>query len=198
MPWNQTVNGAVDAISHIMEYYFMTSKAETTLALDESLICSIIKTTDILKDNPNDYNARANFAWAATLALNGISGAGLSGGDWATHGIEHGISAYYPEIAHGQGLAIVFPAWIEYCKDEDPEIFLRWARKVWNKNSIQEGILALKEKYSSWGAPITLKEAGVSNDDFEKIAEHTVVYGMTGSKKMLGKQDILKILEKSL
>ncbi|MFC1546179.1 iron-containing alcohol dehydrogenase [bacterium] len=195
LPWQQTVNGALDAMSHVMELYFIGGESETSLALDESLIRSIIKMTDSLKNNPGDYNSRANLAWAATLALNGTTEAGQNGGDWASHGIEHGVSAHYPEVAHGAGLGVVFPAWIEYCKNANPQIFNRWAKNVWNKETVEQGITAMKEKLKSWGTAVSLKELCVETSKFEAIADHTICYGSTGAVKKLTKEDILEILK---
>jgi len=115
LPWNQTVNGAVDALSHIMEFYFMKSSIETTLAFNESIYRTIIDVTDKLKDDPKNYDLRASFAWAATLALNGTCSAGHGFGDWGVHSIEHGVSAVFPEVAHGAGLGVIYPAWLKYC-----------------------------------------------------------------------------------
>ena len=124
LPWSQTVNGAIDAMSHVMEFYFLGEKEEITIALDEAIMRTIIKCLDMLKDDEKNYQARANIAWSATLALNGISGIALKGGDWSSHRLEHGISALHPDIAHGAGLAVVFPAWIKYTQNENPEQFL--------------------------------------------------------------------------
>jgi alcohol dehydrogenase YqhD (iron-dependent ADH family) len=194
LPWNQTVNGALDAMSHIMEYYFMGGKSETTLALDESLSRTIVKATDELKAKPDDYESRANLAWASTLALNGISGAGQGGGDWASHGIEHGISALYPEVAHGAGLGVVFPAWITYCQDADPELFKRWARNVWGAESTGGGVSAMKAKIKEWGAAVMLAELGVKRSRVRDIAVNTVEFGLTGVLKQLTEDDIVELL----
>lgn len=194
LPWPQTVNGAIDALSHIMEFYFIGGDSETTLALDESLFKTIIALTDAVRLAPDDYNLRANFAWAATLALNGISGAGQGGGDWASHGIEHAISAVNPDIAHGAGLGVVFPAWIAYCRDINPEIFSRWARNIWGTQDINRAVLAMKEKLKSWGFPVTLRELGVAENQIKLIAELAYNGGLRGTVKPLDKKDILNIL----
>jgi alcohol dehydrogenase YqhD (iron-dependent ADH family) len=70
---------------------------------------------------------RANLAWAASLALNGLTGVGLREGDFAIHRIETAMSAVFPEIAHGAGLGVLFPAWILYVKDYNAPTFARWA-----------------------------------------------------------------------
>jgi len=194
LPWNQAVNGALDTMSHIMEYYFMDGEAETALTLNESLLRSIIKMTDKLKLDPNDYDSRANLAWAATLALNGTSGAGQAGGDWACHGIEHAISAINPAVAHGAGLGVVTPAWIEYVQDTNPDIFRRWAENVWGGKDIKDGVVAMREKIKEWGNPTTLAEFNIKESQVEEIASNAVDFGLTGSLKVLTKEDIMEIL----
>ncbi len=86
--------------------------------------------------------------------MDGISGAGMGGGDWATHMIEHGIGARHPEVAHGAGLGVLFPAWIEYCRDRNPVLFARWAERVRGADSVAGGITAMREKIASLGVNI--------------------------------------------
>jgi len=198
LPWCQTANGAIDALSHIMEFYFMGGSAETVLSLDEALFRSIVSMTDKLKADPSDYEARANLAWAATMALNGTSGAGQSGGDWASHGIEHAVSALNPDVAHGAGLGVIFPAWISYCRDTDPELFRRWALNIWGADSVEAGVRAYKQKISDWGNPVRLSSLGVDEYQFQAIADHVLKHGMTGSKKVLSRGDLINILKLSL
>jgi len=195
LPWHQTVNGALDTLAHIMELYFANDTSETTLALDESLSRTVIKVTDILQKEPENYNARADLAWSATLALNGVSGAGQGGGDWATHGIEHGLSAIYPEIAHGAGLGVIFPAWIEHCQNVSPELFKRWAKNIWKGQTVKEAIENMKSKIKQWNGVTTLRELGVKKDKLEEIANTIILAGMTGKLKKLSKNDILSILK---
>jgi len=103
--------------------------------------------------NEDDLEARANLAWAATLALNGVSAAQLKG-DWASHDIEHAISALHPEVAHGAGLAVVFPAWITHVWKENEPTFRRWARNVWDNRRCIDGCRKTK---------INLQEVGATN-----------------------------------
>jgi len=197
LPWHQTVNGAVDALSHIMEYYFIGGEAETTLAVNESLSRSIILMTDRLRDNPTDYDCRANLAWAATLAFNGVSGTGLAYGDWASHNIEHGVSAVNPEVAHGAGLGVVFPSWIGYCRDVNPPIFERWAKNIWGAEDIDGGIAAMRSKILSWGNPVTLGGLGVDTALIDEMAALAAKPGGLGSVKKLSESDIREILAAS-
>lgn len=195
LPWNQTVNGAIDAISHIMEYLFMDATAETALAVDEALFRTVLTTTDELQKDPGNYTARANLAWAATLALNGVSGAGMGGGDWASHAIEHALSAVNPDVAHGAGLGVVFPAWIAHCQDTNPALFARWARNNWNADSVQAGIAAMKSKLKAWGSPTTLGELGIRPTDIEAVVAHVKGQGPIGAVRKLSEKDVRAILK---
>ncbi|MGB9771172.1 MAG: iron-containing alcohol dehydrogenase [Candidatus Kapaibacteriota bacterium] len=197
LPWEQTVYGAIDALSHIMEFYFQSNGEEPTTSLDETLILNIFKSVDTLQKDPQNYNARATLAWSAILALNGISGAGLYGGDWACHTIEHGISALHPEVAHGAGLAVIFPAWIKYIHLLNESQFLRWAKIIFNKENVESAVVALKEKYKSWGAPICLRDLNITKDEIPKITE--IIYKASeirpiGVIKNLDYNDIFEIL----
>ena len=194
LPWHQAVNGAVDALSHIMEYYFIGGQSETTLALNESLSRTIIQMTDRLKENPKDYESRANLTWAATLAFNGTSGAGQGFGDWATHGIEHGVSAVNPDVAHGAGLGVIFPAWIRHCQAQNPSIFKRWAKNIWGADDINSGIAAMQSRISSWGGSTRLGELGIDQSQIDEITAKALESGFTGVVKELGEADIREIL----
>jgi alcohol dehydrogenase len=197
LPWDQTANGAIDALAHIMEFYFMGTEEETNLSLNESLMNSIIKVTDQLKEDPNNYELRSNLAWAATLALNGISGAMLNGGDWASHRIEHGLSAFDDKIAHGTGLAIIFPSWIIQVAESNPQTFKRWAKSVWNSDSVEGAIEKMQNKFKQWEIPTTLTELGIKEENFDNICD-LVMQKDTGIIKELNREDILMILKRAL
>jgi alcohol dehydrogenase len=171
LPFKQTVNGALDATAHILEYYFMDDSAVATLAVDTSLLRTIVEMTDRLQQKSSDLDARANLAWCATLALNGISGAGLKGGDWACHTIEHSFSALYPNISHGEGLGVIFPAWIEYVSEKDPARFLPWARKVWDADGVPLALRRFRDKISEWGSPTSLRDLGIKESDLPQVRD---------------------------
>ncbi|KLO24585.1 iron-containing alcohol dehydrogenase [Marinitoga sp. 1155] len=199
LPEKQTINGAVDAISHVMEYYFDgTSGTEIQHQIAEGIIRTVIKNTEILLENPKDYNARSNLAWSATLALNGLLNAGSSGGDWASHALEHSVSAIF-DIAHGEGLAIIFPAWLEYVKNDNLEIFDRFANEIFNIDTgnaaidANLGIQALKEWYKKIGQPISLKEIGAKEEDIETLVKNAVQMAPMGKLKKLEEKDIREI-----
>jgi alcohol dehydrogenase len=195
LPWNQTVNGGLDAMAHILEFYVLGTDEEATLALDEALMRTVLQAVDQLQENPGNYAARSNLAWSATLALNGISGTQLRGGDWSTHMIEHGLSALHPEVAHGTGLGILFPAWIRYMEPHNPAQFQRWARQVWGADSLNEALEKLKSRWIQWGTPTSLRELGVREEELSAIADNVWLAAPLGQLKPLTRQDIEEILK---
>jgi len=180
LPFQQTVNGALDAMAHILEYYFMDDKALATLAMNSALLRTIMDMTDRLRQDPADFVARGNLAWSATLALNGISGIGLKGGDWACHAIEHAFSALYPKIAHGEGLGVVFPAWIEYVSEKQPERFVPWAKNVWGADSVSHALRRFRDKIASWGSATNLRDLGIRESDLATLRDIILDTGGVG------------------
>ena len=198
LPWKQVVNGAIDAISHIMENYFLGKGEEVSLNYNDVLVQTIIKTVDRIKLDPKDYQARANLCWSITLAHNGISGAGLGGGDWSAHRIEHSISALYPHISHGEGLAIVFPAWILYMQKYNPKVFLRFAQNAIRASTVENAVEKLRRKYRKWGAPTSLRQIGITAKDIPRLAENAMLFPSLGVLKRLTKKDVEEILKLAL
>ncbi|HCF38530.1 MAG TPA: NADH-dependent alcohol dehydrogenase [Thermosipho africanus] len=197
LPQNQLVNGAVDAISHVMEYYFDGEEVSLTDRIDEGIIKTIMQTTEVLLDDPKNYDARANFALSTTLALNGVSGLGHRGGDWSSHAIEHALNALNPDVAHGAGLAVVFPAWMKYVCNQAPERFVQFGENIFGLKDCkpEEAINALSDWYKKIGAPTTLKELGFKEEDIEKLTEIASKMAPMGRLKKLERGDIKKILE---
>ncbi len=194
LPWKQTVNGAIDALAHIMEYYSLGKNEESVLSIDEALMNTIISMVDKLQEEPKNYELRANLAWSATLALNGISGVALKEGDWSTHIIEHSLSALHPEISHGTGLGIILPAWIQYIKEYNPAVFKRWSIKIWNCETINDALKKLKAKLTKWSAPTSLSELGLNKNDIYDIADNSALSSPFGQLKKLYREDIINIL----
>ena len=198
LPARQTVNGAVDTLSHLMEFYFMGSTQETTIAVDEALMRTVIASMDVLSADPLNYTARSNMAWSSTMALNGISGIGMRGGDWCTHMLEHGISALFTTVAHAEGLAVMFPAWIRASHEQNPDQFLRWARNVWHADSVEQGVKAMQERYESWGAPITLGDIGIKAKDIPALVENVMQRGEPGNLWKLSARDVEAVFRLAL
>jgi len=195
LPWHQTVNGAIDGLSHLMENYFLGRDEETSMALCEALMRSIIISTDQLQRAPEDYNARSNLVWAITMAHNGVSAIGLKGGDWSAHRIEHGISAIHPEVAHGEGLAVVFPAWILYMHKSNPKTFQRWAETVWEARNVFSAVKKMRTKYRKWRAPIWLNDLKINQKEIKQIVKNVMQFKNLGVLKRLTKKDVEEILK---
>ncbi len=179
LPWWQTVNGVVDAMVHTMEYYAIADGTEeTALCIDEGLLRSLKTCGDGLKGNEKDYDLRANVAWAATAALNGISGFTLHHGSWLCHIIEHSLSAIDPKVSHGAGLGVLLPACIEYFVEnmDKKAIFDRWAKNVFGVDGWEAGCAAWREMLTNWGHPTTLEEVGFTADDAARLAEVTIAW----------------------
>jgi alcohol dehydrogenase YqhD (iron-dependent ADH family) len=199
LPWRQTINGGVDSISHILELYFAGDEtAEPTLAVNEALIRTIISSVDKLQLDESDYDSRANLAWCASLALSGFSSVAMNGGEWTVHRIEHAISVLFPKVAHAEGLAVVFPAWIKYVNKENPERFRRWAKNIFNDDNIEDGIESLIKIFKKWKAPVTLSELGINPDFIPALAENAMQQGTLGNFRKIEYDDVVNILNLTL
>lgn len=199
LPANQTVNGAVDAISHICEQYFDGSEnTDVQDELAEGMIRNIMKHVKVLLDEPDNYNSRSELAWTASLALNGLVSTGRNGGDWATHNLEHSVSAFF-DIAHGAGLAMLTPAWMKYVYKNDVKKFAKFAERIFRikedspDETALKGIEKLKSFFKEIGAPASLSEVGIPLDMLEKLADNASINSPLGKLKPLYKQDALEI-----
>jgi len=201
LPVKQTISGAIDAMSHVFEFYFEGTKNRDLLdEICEGILRSVMKHVKILLNEPDNYDSRSQLALSATLALNGLTGMGSKGGDWATHNIEHSVSAF-TDVTHGIGLAILHPAWMQYVYKEDIKKFERFAERVFNitegspEDKVLKAIEKLKGFFKEIGAPTSLKEIAVKIDDLNAFAENAAIFAPLGKLKPLFKEDIYKILE---
>lgn len=204
LPAYQTACGAADIMAHVMERYFTNVKhVDFTDRLCEATLKTIINNVKIVLEEPENYDARAEIMWAGTIAHNDLLSTGRIG-DWASHKIEHELSAIY-DIAHGAGLAIIIPAWMKYVYKHDINRFVQFAVRVWNVelsfNSYEEialeGIRRLTEFFKEIGLPTTLKEGNIGYDRFEEMADKCTTSDTraVGQFVKIKKQDVLNILE---
>jgi len=172
VPLNYTAYGAVDAIAHVIEGYF-TKKTDALLQdrLVEGIIKTVMEATDRVMQEPADAFARAQLMWAATLALNGLTTAGIGTYNFPNHMIEHALSAIY-NIPHGAGLSIVIPAWMKWYKDKNPAQFEKFAEQIFGLQGAEAGIAALEKWFASIKSPVRLGEVGIPASDIDKIAEN--------------------------
>lgn len=201
LPPYQTACGVVDMMAHVMERYFTnTQNVEITDRLAEGILLTIINEAPKVMINPNDYDARANLMWAGMVAHNDTCGVGRDS-DWSSHQLEHELSGLY-DVAHGAGLAVMFPAWMKYVMHHDIMRFAQFATRVWGceMNFQSPEITALKgiERYeqfvSSLGMPIRFAELGAKAGDIPVLIEKLGLGERTlGSFVKLTEEDALKI-----
>ncbi|MGE4294270.1 MAG: iron-containing alcohol dehydrogenase [Campylobacterales bacterium] len=167
-----TAYGAVDAIAHVIEGYF--TKAPGTPLQDElveTIIRSVMRSAAKCLDNPSDYEGRAELMWAATLALNGLTPAGIGAYAFPNHAIEHALSALF-DVPHGAGLAVVMPAWMRWHLPQNRAQYERFARTVFGVDNAEAGIAALEAWFRSTGAPTRLGELGIEASQIPAIAQN--------------------------
>ena len=204
LPQFQIACGVTDMMAHLMERYFTNVKhVELTDRLLEATMKTIISQAPLVLQNPKNYDAWAEIMWSGTIAHNNLLDTGRLG-DWASHDIEHEISGIY-DIAHGAGLAVVFPAWMKYVVEHDVNRFVQWAVRVWNVEMdvfdpaavAKEGIAKMESFFRFLGLGTRLSELGINVDRIDEMADkctdgnkHTV-----GNFVKLDRESIKKILE---
>ena len=201
LPPFQTACGVADMMAHIMERYFTnTQEVEIGDRLCEGTLMAIINEAPKVMRNPEDYGARANLMWAGMIAHNGTCGVGCEE-DWASHFLEHEISAIYG-VTHGAGLSVIFPAWMTWMVEHNVGKIAQYAVRVWgvpeseDKKAVAlEGIGKLKNFFTSLGLPVTFKELGVENPDIDRLADslHRNKGELVGNYVKLTKQDSKEI-----
>ena len=210
LPRNQTVWGGIDTIVHVLEVYFDgVRNVDVMSEYSEGIIRTVMKHLPRVMNDAADYDSRAELAWAATLALNESTKCCRTGGDWSTHTIEHSLSAIY-DIVHAAGLAVIMPAWMEHVRGEYPEIFARFAEKIFGivagsspKGQEQAGlagIAQLRAYFTSLGAPVTLRDLDIPEADLDRIADNVMETkggAPIGMMKKLVREDVLSILRRA-
>ena len=209
LPAYQTACGITDIMAHLFERYFTNTRdVEVTDRVIEGLLMTMIHEAPKVIADPNDYQARANIMWAGMIAHNNCCGVGRDQ-DWASHALEHELSALY-DCAHGAGLAVVFPAWMEYTMHHDVMRFAQVASRVWGcpmdfqnpEVTAKAGILAFRNFLKSIGMPQSITEFGGKEEDVSYLA-HTAAYGngnggRLGSFVSLSEEDMANIYQRML
>ena len=191
-------------MAHLYERYLTNTKdVEVTDRLIEALMLTMIHEAPKVMADPNDYGARANIMWAAMMAHNNSCGVGRSQ-DWASHSIEHELSALY-DCAHGAGLAVVMPAVFTYNMHHNIMRFAQVATRVWGcqmnfenpEETAKAGIEALRNFLISIGMPKNFAELGAKESDIEKMANIACCgdgrTGSLGGFVALNQQDVENI-----
>lgn len=205
VPKDQTVYGIVDMMSHVFEHYFhLTENTDFQDRMCESLLITVMETAPKLLADLENYEHRATILYCGTMALNGILNMGYRG-DWASHNIEHAVSAVY-DIPHGGGLAILFPNWMKHNLHVKPSRFKQLAIRVFGVDATGktdeeiglEGIEKLREFWNSIGAPSRLEDYDIDDSRLEEMADKAMVNGEFGNFTKLNRDDVLAIYRASL
>ena len=185
------------------QYFHQTSNTPVLDRMCEGLLKTVMEAAQKVLVDLHDYDSRETLMYAGTLALNRSLSTGVQG-DWASHGIEHAVSAYY-DIAHGGGLAIIFPNWMQHVYSEALDRFVQFAERVFDVNPVDKskeeiacaGIQALKNFWLSIGAPSRLADYQIGDEKMDEMVAHAMKRPI-GQIKRLTREDIETILRSCL
>ena len=204
LPAYQTACGATDIIAHVFErYYTNTTEVEVTDRLCEAVVLTMLKEVPRVIADPDNYDARANIMWAGMVAHNNVVGVGRDQ-DWNSHGIEHELSALY-DCAHGAGLAVIMPAWMEYVAEHhDVMRMAQMATRIFGcemnfadtKATALEGIHRFRQFLVDIGMPINFEQLGAKTEDIPALVDKFGIGdGKTGGYVALDKAAVTEIYE---
>lgn len=206
LPTYQTMSGVVDILMHTLERYFSNDRGELVERMSEGLLKTVINNGYILRDNPDNYDARAEIMWAGSLSHNGLTGTGRIG-DFASHQLEHELSGMF-DVAHGAGLSAIWPTWARYVMKHDVRRFAQFAVRVMgcdmNFDNPEEtalaGIAALERFFRDIEMPVTISELGIPELTDAQIDEMVKKCSWNGTRPIgafvkLDHADMKKIYE---
>lgn len=206
LPPYQTAAGATDIMIHVCERYFSnTEEVEITDRLCEAVLKTMIHETPRVMAEPGNYEARANIMWAGMLAHNNICGVGRIQ-DWASHHIEHELSALY-DVTHGAGLAVITPLWMRYVWKTNPHKLVMFAERVWDippdEEYPEETALRGIERFEAFlrqiGMPSSFKEIGARKEDIGRMTDQLLAGRETeGNYVKLKREDVIQIYESAV
>ncbi len=185
LPKIQVANGIVDAFVHTVEQYItfpVDAKVQDRWA--EGILQTLIEVGPTSVSEPENYDARANHVWAATMALNGIIAVGVPQ-DWATHMIGHELTAKFG-IDHGQTLAVVYPSVLDVLREQKKEKIIQYAERIWNitegsdDEKIDLAIQKTRDFFESLGIKTRLKEYDVKAEQIPEVVKQLEDHGMIG------------------
>ncbi len=202
LPKYQMVSGIYDIFNHICEQYFSGEDDNTSDYISEGLMRSVIHSSRIAVQNPQDYEARSNIMWTATWALNTLVAKGKAS-DWMVHMLGQAVGGY-TNATHGMTLSAVSLAYYHYILPYGLAKFVRFAKNVWDvdptgktdEQIAEEGLSAMEAWMKEIGVVMHLSEFGVTEDNLESIADLTLP--MNGGYKVLDRNEIIEIFRKSL
>lgn len=202
LPKRQMVAGIYDIFNHICEQYFSGTDDNTSDYIAEALMKSVIHSSLIAVENPQDYEARSNIMWTATWALNTLIAKGKTT-DWMVHMLGHAVGIY-TDATHGMTLAAVSLPYYRHIMPFGLAKFVRFAKEVWgvipngktDEEIANEGLFKMKEWMKKIGLTMKISELGATSDMIEGIADATFI--LNGGYKILTKDEIIKILKECM
>ncbi|MBR7060892.1 MAG: iron-containing alcohol dehydrogenase [Eubacterium sp.] len=202
LPKRQMVAGIYDIFNHICEQYFSGDDDNTSDYIAEALMKSVIKSSLVAVENPEDYEARSNIMWSATWALNTLISRGKTT-DWMVHMLGQAAGAY-TDATHGMTLSAVSLPYYRYIMPYGIKKFVRFAKEVWCVNPegkseeqiTAEGLEAMKDWMQKIGVALSLSQLGATEDMIEGIADATII--LDGGYKVLSRDEVVEILKQSL
>ncbi|MES2129874.1 MAG: iron-containing alcohol dehydrogenase [Pseudomonadota bacterium] len=205
LPARQVGNGVVDAFAHVMEQYMtypVGAKVQDRFA--EGLLLTLIEEGPQALSHPDDVEVRANVMWCATLALNGLIGAGVPH-DWATHMVGHELTALY-NLDHAQTLAVVMPSMLRVRKEAKRAKLLQFAERVWGLTKgdedtrIEAAISSMEAFFESMGVKTRLADYGLGQPAVDAIVGALEAHRMTklGERRDVSLEVSRKVLEMAL
>ena len=199
-----TRDGAADILSHIFESYLLGG-TDSVIAdrYSEGVIDTVLNTLPVLLANPNDLKARGNLLWASTLALNDYQSAGRRPSHAVLHYIEHSLSGFRPELAHGRGLATLYPAYFRWLLAHDRAVdrLAQLGHRIYGLiGSEAEQANGFAERFEGWlrdnGLNQSLEDLGFTPDEYPAIADYAVrTYGDGQKLDALGDLPASEIVE---
>ena len=202
LPKKQMTAGIYDIFNHICEQYFSGTDDNTSDYISEALMKSVVHSSLVAIENPEDYEARSNIMWTATWALNTLIAKGKTT-DWMVHMLGQAVGAY-TDATHGMTLAAVSLPYYRHIMPHGLKKFVRFAKEVWGVDTkglsdeevAKKGLACLEAWMKKLGVALKISELGATEDMIPGIAEATFI--LNGGYKVLGKKEIEQILKESL
>jgi alcohol dehydrogenase YqhD (iron-dependent ADH family) len=196
----------VDAIAHVLEFYMTTADPDNPVQdrLMEGLIKNSMDACERCLADPHDYNGRANLMWTATLALNGLTAAGLGRVGFPMHMIEHSLSALY-DVPHGAGLAVVIPGWLSWFRSINEARIAQLGRAIFPPADLQpysdaqiaeRTVRIFKNWFGRVNCPVSLEEMDIPHQDIPAIAENALALAKVWRLNDYSRQTIEEILQR--
>ncbi|NTW33538.1 MAG: iron-containing alcohol dehydrogenase [Bacteroidetes bacterium] len=192
--YENTAYGISDMIAHCLEAYFGKGDASLSDRITIAIMKEAIDNGSMLLKDLKNYELREKIMYAATLALNGITMGGRSGGDWAVHDIGHTFSLLF-DIPHGASLTLAYPAWMKLMKKRIPQDISKLGKNLFDVNTTDETIIKFEEFFKWMGCPVRLEDVGLSIENKKQILDTMIRNKVTGFHHKLNNEDLSDIID---